>query len=35
MSFNRLDYDSCTYKQELSESIAPWRIPTCYTMYFK
>jgi hypothetical protein len=23
MSFNRLDYDSCTYKQELSESIAP------------
>ena len=23
MSFNRLDYDTCSYKQELSESIAP------------
>ena len=23
MSFNRLDYDSCSYKQELSESIGP------------
>ena len=23
MSFNRLDYDTCSYKQELSESVAP------------
>ena len=23
MSFNRLDYDTCAYKQELSESIGP------------
>ena len=23
MSFNRLDYDSCSYKQEISESIGP------------
>jgi len=23
MSFNRLDYDSCAYKQELSESVGP------------
>ena len=23
MSFNRLDYDKCSYKQEISESIGP------------
>ena len=33
MSFNRLDYDTCAYKQHISESIGPVRISISYSSH--